>query len=218
MLSFQDLVKYIGLALIFFFLIKAFSNQFLSNIQIIIIVVCIMVLVIFLACQNFTCQNKQKFEGYQSGLQINASAFDKNNKNIDQTKNQDYVDADLEDLEDLEDLKDNMNINRDKYQDIKNREKEAMKRIRSGYENDMVHTTSHPFNTVPLGTQLYDYTYLPAENWFRAYENPPPCIMDEQTIVEPIGNSSITGLMEFDSVNNVNVPRNGLVRTNKIDK
>ena len=62
----------------------------------------------------------------------------------------------------------------------------------------MVNTTTNPLNTVPLGTQLYGYTYMPPENWFRAYEQPPVCITDNNTTVNPVTDPSINCLLEYE--------------------
>jgi len=77
-----------------------------------------------------------------------------------------------------------------------------MNKIQATHKDDMVYTTTHPFNTVPLGTQLYGYTYLPPENWFRAYERPPVCISKKSCPVCPVADPSTAGLLEFDSNNN----------------
>jgi len=81
-----------------------------------------------------------------------------------------------------------------------------MEKIQSMHKNDMANTNTHPFNTIPLGSQLYGYTYLPPENWFRAYEKPPICTTDKKCRIMPMSDASITGLMEFDTINNVKKP------------
>ena len=83
-----------------------------------------------------------------------------------------------------------------------------MDRIAGGYKDEMVYTSTHPFNTVPLGTQLYGYTYLPPENWFRAYERPPVCVTDDRSPVVPVYSSAgVSELMQFDTTNNISVTR-----------
>lgn len=103
--------------------------------------------------------------------------------------------------EDLENLKNWLGIDHDKYREIKNREEQVKKTIRSTYSGDMIHTTTNPMNTVPLGSKLYPYTYLPPENWFRAYEQPPVCIVDKPATVSPLTDPTVHGLIEFDTMN-----------------
>jgi len=101
-------------------------------------------------------------------------------------------------------LKDIMGIDKEVYEKLGQEEQEAMGKIVGRYRDEMVYTSTHPFNTVPLGTQLYGYTYLPPENWFRAYEKPPVCVTDRRCPVEPIYSGKDTvDLMEFDTSNNV---------------
>jgi hypothetical protein len=96
-----------------------------------------------------------------------------------------------------------MGIDKQTYEKLIENEKKAMNKIREKQRDEMVYTNTHPFNTIPLGTQLYGYTYLPPENWFRAYERPPVCVTDKQCPVCPIAESNTSGLMEFDTTNNV---------------
>jgi len=212
MLSFQNAIKYIGLAAIFYFLIKAFANEKLTNIQIALAVICIMVLVIFIGGQNFTCQQKiERFQEINSSIiaplvQTDSLNEDSLNEAPLQAPSTGYAENNYEnnyENDDIEDLKEIINFDDEQYQKIKNNEKNAMNKIKSKYQNEMVYTTTHPFNTVPLGAQLYGYTYLPPENWFRAYETPPICIMNKRRSVHPVNNPYIAGLMEFDSGDNV---------------
>ncbi|XWV26499.1 hypothetical protein QJ857_gp0570 [Tupanvirus soda lake] len=207
MFTLQDGIKYIGLAAIVYFLLKAFANNILTNCQIIILVLCIMLFVIFIASQNFNCPNKYKVERFDMTNGITNSVYDGPlNHNIDDDDTADeYNNMDHSD-DDINDFKDIMGIDKQRYEQIKNTEKNAMDRIRSNHKNEMIHTTTHPFNTVPLGTQLYGYTYLPPENWFRAYERPPVCISEKICAVCPVADPSTAGLLEFDSNNNIMGP------------
>lgn len=200
MVSLQNIIKYLGLAVIFYFLIKAFANNKLTNTQIVIVVLLIMIFVIFIASQNFNCPNK--IEGYQPTNTLikfpaayNMDESLDNTVNDDNSDNIDYVDDDIKDFKDI--------IDNQKYQNIKNNEMEVKNNIRSKYKYDMIYTQTNPLNTVPLGSQLYGYTYLPPENWFRAYEKPPVCITDKRCAICPISDPSIAGLMEFDSSSNI---------------
>lgn len=195
MISIPNIVKYLGLAAIFYFFIKAFASNKLTDLQIALIVTIIMIFVIFIAGQNFSCIRR---EGYQvsNGIQMDENI---NDNGIEIYQGND--DFSYED-DDFKKLKDEMGIDNIKYQQIKDREKEAMNRIRSKYKYDMVRTTSNPLNTVPLGASIYGYTYLPPENWFRAYECPPVCITDKKCPVCPIMDPLVANLMEFDTENN----------------
>ena len=62
MISISDTIKYIGIAAIVYFLIKAFARDSLSNLQILVLVVLIMILVIFISCQNVNCPHKNRIE------------------------------------------------------------------------------------------------------------------------------------------------------------
>lgn len=213
MFSFEDGIKYIGLAVIFYFLIKAFADDKITNLHVVIIVVCIMVLVFFIGNQNFTCS--KKIEGFDEVNQNvinkpynrlknmpNQNIYDHRDNNINELKNipnqniYDYHDSDINDLRNV------INIDEQQYQNIKNNENKIMDKIRSNYKDDMIHTTTHPFNTIPLGSQLYGYTYLPPENWFRAYEKPPVCVTNNRSPIYSMTSPSTAGLMEFDT--NVN--------------
>lgn len=210
MISLQDSIKYIAVAAIIYFLLKAFVADKLGEEYIILLVVIIMALVIFIANQNFTCPNKRRLEGYQmtNPAIVNSVYPGPTNTNEPLDKptewnNTQYPDADIEDMKDI------MAIDKETYEKLNENEKKAIDRIRSNYTNEMVYTTTHPFNTVPLGTQLYGYTFLPPENWFRAYERPPVCITDKKCPVCPVADASTSGLMEFDASNNILGP-NGI--------
>lgn len=206
MFSLQDLIKYLGSAAIIYFLIKAFTHDKLNNTNISIIVICIMALIIFITMQNSSCSTKNKIEGYQSVNQYMVDSVYANPNNEESyhailNKDNTYED------EDVRDFKDIMGIDKKMYEKMEQNEKKAMKKIKSKYQDEMVYTTTHPFNTVPLGTQLYGYTFLPPENWFRAYERPPICITDKVNKVQSVADPSIAGLLEFDTTTNIVGPK-----------
>jgi hypothetical protein len=192
MLSIPNIIKYLGLTAMFYFLIKAFSSNKLTDFQIICAVITIMIFVIFVARQNFSCTR----EGYQTYNM--PRIYGNGNTDNDVRIYQGNDDFSYED-DDIRELKDAIGIDKIKYQQIKNREKEAMNRIKSQYKYDMVRTMTNPLNTIPLGASIYGYTYLPPENWFRAYERPPVCITDKKCPVCPIVDPTVTNLMEFDT-------------------
>lgn len=207
MFSLQDLIRYVGLAAIIFFLIKAFANNKLNNKQIIFLVIAITLIVIFLICQYPSCRKTK--EPYQI---TDPPLVDSIYPGPDNTE---YKADQLEKLppmkeyvnEDMQNSKDIAGIDKELYHRLMKQEKKAMNKIRDNYRDQMVYTTTHPFNTVPLGTQLYGYTYLPPENWFRAYDAPPVCITDKKCPVCPILDTQNTSeLMEFDTANNVMGP------------
>lgn len=108
--------------------------------------------------------------------------------------------------QDLKDLRDIMRINPESYNRLQENERLAADKIRQGFRDEMVFTQTNPLNTVPLGTQLYGYTYLPPENWFRGWERPPVCVRDTNANVAPLSSPSTTGLLEFDAANNAMGP------------
>lgn len=203
MFTLQDAIKYIGLAAIIYFLIKAFAANKLPDKYIIVLVILIMAIVIFIVNQQTKCPRKT-VEGYQiTPPSIVPSIYPgPDNKDPVLDKPDEWVVKDYTN-EDIENLKDIMGINKETYEKLKENEQRAVDKITAGYKNEMVYTTTHPFNTIPLGTQIYGYTYLPPENWFRAYERPPVCISDKRCSVCPIADASVSGLMEFDASNNV---------------
>jgi hypothetical protein len=193
MFTLQDGIKYIGIAAIVYFLLKAFAHNKLTNTQTIILVVCIMALVIFVACQNFNCPKKIIPEGFESNNLMVANSTNINMEDGAFNETIEHTDDDINDFKNI------VGIDNKRYNVIKTNEKNKIDQIRNSYKNDMVYTTTHPFNTVPLGSQLYGYTYLPPENWFRAYERPPICITDKKSTVGPVADPSIAGLLEFDT-------------------
>lgn len=205
MISLQDCIKYIGLAAIIYFLIKAFADNLLSNKQIGILVLCIIIIVIFIVNQQLSCTKIEKFDSNNNSAQLVSN----NENNITR---QDMDDEDTND-DDMDNLKDILGVDDQKYQNIIQKENDAMNKIRSNHQYEMVYTNTHPFNTIPLGSQIYGYTYLPPENWYRAYERPPVCITNKQNNVYPAPNASISGLMEFDSDNNLSN-----INTNYVNK
>lgn len=197
MITLQDGIKYIGLAAIIYFLIKAFAANILSDKHILILVILIMAVVIFIANQKVGCD--RRIEGFQQQIDGITKQPDTpqgaSNSSNDWNK-QNYNSQDFEDIKNL------MNLDIGTYNRLNEQEKQAINKIKSKYRDDMVYTQTNPLNTVPLGSQLYGYTYMPPENWFRAYERPPVCITDKKCQVCPVADASIAGLLEFDSNTN----------------
>lgn len=168
--SLQFIIIYIGLILILFFLIKGFVKNCLNNTQILILIFIIVLIVIFV-CSQSCMPNVETYSPINSLAPLSSSPDSP--------------------------MQPGCSMNR--YNDIIRREQMAMNKIRSKYQNDMVYTESHPFNTVPLGAQLYDYTYLPPENWFRPYEQPHVCTSNNRYKDYYTPDKSICGLMEFET-------------------
>lgn len=163
--TFIDTIKYIGLAIFIFFLLKAMAGEILSNCQILIIVLCIMILVLIIVAQTLDCarQKKHKLEKFTNDVDEVSS------NNIIPTT----FDDDVNNASESDTIPTTFNDNidtKDKLKMLISRENEAKSRIRKGYSGEMKYTRSHPFNTMPLGSQIYGYSYLPPENWFRPYE------------------------------------------------
>jgi hypothetical protein len=108
--------------------------------------------------------------------------------------NRTYVNKDANDMIDI------LHLDRSSMNELNNNEKIAEAKIIEGYQDEMVYNETHPFNTIPLGSQIYSYTYLPPENWFRAFNPPPICITDHYNKVSPVYSGTTTSdLMEFDT-------------------
>lgn len=129
MLSFEDIIKYVGLAVVFYFLIRAFTNDKLTNTQIILIVICIMVLVIFVATKNFNCPKKEKFTGVP----------ETKSKNLPEQPNP-LNDSDLFNEDDIKEMK----------SIIENREKEKQKDNNYGYTYMPPETWFSAYKRVPV--------------------------------------------------------------------
>ena len=205
MISLQDSVKYIVLALILYCLLKAFSVDSTSDKELAFLVICIVFVVFVLTYNtNTKCKKRRRVEEYQMTAPPVVDSIYPQKDNIDekpdsniQYKNIEYVDADIKDFKDI------MAIDKKTFKKIMDNEQRAMDVIQDNHTNEMVYTNTHPFNTVPLGTQLYGYTYLPPENWFRAYERPPVCVTDQRCPVCPSAYGNTADLMQFDTSNNI---------------
>lgn len=200
MISFRDGIKYVGFGGVLYFLIKSIAKDNIDNKQLISLVVGIVIITIFL--MQSKCKKVEGFQVTDPPIVDSIYPGPPNRETrsaplLPMKQTIQYTD------EDIRDFKDIAGIDKQTYEKLIENEQRAMNKIRMGYKDEMVFTTSHPFNTVPLGTQLYGYTYLPPENWFRAYERPPVCVTDKRCPVSPVLDSSTSGLMEFDTSNNV---------------
>lgn len=203
MSSLSDIVKYVGLAVIIYLLSRAFTHNQLDHKQSIIFTLIVLGIVFLLhKSHKNKCATNEKYQITDPPIvssiypgpdntEFRPEYVERPNKEIK------YEDPDINDFKDI------MRINKDVYEKLIDNEERAENKIRKKYRDEMVYTKSHPFNTIPLGTQLYGYTYLPPENWFRAYERPPVCVTDKKCPVCPITSSNVEGLMEFDTGNNI---------------
>lgn len=193
-------LRYVGLAAIIFFLIKALHEvNVTGDNKSIGAVVCLIMGVIIVMTWHM---NKKCVENYEELIPplVNSIYPEKKQDTTTSTatyKVQDYADDDIKDMEKIS------GINMDRYNQLKENEQRAMDKITANYHDDMVNTKTHPFNTVALGAQLYGYTYLPPENWFRAYERPPVCITDKPCQVCPSSDTKIANLLQYDSSGDV---------------
>jgi hypothetical protein len=205
MIDLNKLFFYFLQALVVGLLIKALTPE-TENFKIAILSSIIILTLIILNKESF--QSKKKIEGYDTLKRpLVSSVFEKPStyspqkfiRDVDMTK---YPDKDVEDLKNI------MMVDKKLISALDDNEKKAREVIRKNYQDDMRFTNTHEFNTVPLGSQIYSYTYLPPENWFRAYERPPVCISDQKCPVCPTisSGSSMVGLMEFDAASNITGP------------
>lgn len=211
MILLEDAIKYIGIIAVIYFLIKAFANDKMNNKEICLLTLFITVPIIAMCVQlsKKKCQIKRA-EYYQITDPPIVPSIYPGPSNQDMVLGTVKVPPPLpesaQDL-DVQDFKSLLPIDLEVYDGLIDEENAAKDRIRQAYTNEMVFTETNPLNTVPLGTQLYGYTFLPPENWFRAYERPPVCITDRISPVFPIGEGSkFADLLEFDSRSNISGP------------
>lgn len=199
MFSFNDVIKYVGLAAVIYFLLKGFANNKLSNKEISIIVLIVIVLVIFICSQNFSCSKNRygnRIESFGQQLQNNSDSDIENGQYTISGTKKPQTNGGEESTADLAKI---FGIDSKKYREIIDRENKAKNAIKQSYKNDMVHTTTNPLNTIPLGASIYGYTFLPPENWFRAYDTPPVCYSIGDIDVASFAPKTTECLLEFDS-------------------
>lgn len=194
-------IKYIGLAIFIFLLIKSLqqSNTISSNDKEIALIAFIIVLNISILSSNNNCPKTEGYKVLQTPLvpsvyeEVNDETEEEENDEGEEEVKNKYEIKVYED-EDIKEMRKMLGISDEKMQKLRDNEQKAADIITSNYQYDMVNTTSHPFNTVPLGTRLYGYTLMPPENWFRAYEKPPVCVTDKPCKIcpsEAYGTSSL---------------------------
>lgn len=265
MISFENIVTYLGAAGIIYCLIKAFTDDTVDDINIGIMIAIIMVVIIFLTNKNKLTEGFGTTDApVQDGLFESAdgtvtgvfrpkvdNVTGVSRPNVDNPLAGDVVTsvtktgvnvpvniapaeianttepqitfeerAVVEKIRPVEqqrrqfdyrtndqDMIDFMNLSKldkEKYEKMMFIEDAAKEGIKERYTNEMVYTTSNPFNTLPLGRDLNPYTYLPEFAWYRGYEQPPVCIPSPNDCpVCPLAPSGTTDLMHFDNVDNI---------------
>ena len=217
MWSFSNTWKYIVLAILLFLLTKAFCGEQVENVKIIILIVLVMSVIIFMDNAGGATR-REGFDptdpAYVKSVYPSPSMRPKLRDDTlwapapDLSETEEYNPELMKD-QDLVDLKDIMGIDKITEKGLIQKETEAEQKIKDRHRNEMQYTNSHPYNTIPLGSQIYSYTYLPPENWFRAYERPPVCITDRahKNEVYPVGENKYTDLMEFDTTAHITGPQ-----------
>lgn len=210
MIPLEDAIKYIGVIAIIYFLIKAFVEDKMNNREICLLTLFITIPIVALCIQLPKKKRVNQVEHYQiTDPPIVPSIYpgpSNQDAVLGTVKVPPPLPASAQDL-DVQDFKSIVPINLQTYEGLIDEENRAKDKIRQSYTNEMVFTETNPLNTVPLGTQLYGYTFLPPENWFRAYERPPICITNNRSTVLPIGEGSqFADLLEFDSRANIPGP------------
>ncbi len=221
-LNTKNYVRTAFIVVISYFLIKAFMDEQVNDMNASLISLVIGLSINYALSKHiFSSEGEHKrLEGFKDVANgscrdyYTTSVYDPNYKPLPAQPNKvkkEYTDPDLEDMEDV------ALVDRKKMEQLQNNEDKARAEIRAGYKDEMKYTTSHEFNTRPLGAQIYSYTMLPPENWFRAYDRPPVCVSEKYNTVNPASSSSTTAnLMEFDTLANVSRPLQ--IDTNYIDK
>jgi len=213
MISLEDIIKYVGLAIIIFCLVKAFADKKIKDQYILLLVLFIMAPIVFLQVGKFTCPRVALTENYQVTDPPVVPSIYPGPPNRDRVLGTVTIPpplpASATDL-DVQDQKSISGIDMQIFEKLGGAEDRAKDKIRRAYANEMVFTRTNPLNTVPLGTQLYGYTYLPPENWFRAYERPPVCLVngtDKLWTANPIDEGAyVRDLLEFDTETNIPGP------------
>lgn len=201
----EKLVKYGGLGLITYLLIKAFTDGLMEEKHIYVLVTLIMVPIVLLGFGSDSCPRLK--ENYQITDPPIVPSIYPGPPDQDRVLGTVAAPPPMPPMPMVDqDIKDQMSItgiDMKIYDALGAEEERAKDKIRASYTNDMIYTESNPLNTIPLGTQIYGYTYLPAENWFRAYERPPPCLVNGKeplVVVKPITEGAyISDLLEYDS-------------------
>lgn len=181
MLSLENSVKYIGLAAIIYFLIKAFTNNLLSNWQIALFVIIIMIVIIFIIEQKTACdQNRKTREGFQEVKQTEILNNDENK--IDPDTNIENIEV----IDGIERIMDEDQIDQGEFSD------DQVGNLNKSNKID-------PASEIPPESGSYGYTYMPPEYWFRVYDNPPRCITSRPCQVCPSAGLQTYGYLELDA-------------------
>lgn len=168
----QDIIKYIGIAAVLFFLIKAFIGNKLDNTQLIILIILIMIIIIFIACQSFTCK-----KGYERFRELNNLNNSNNSNNFAENQKENNIGCPVVG---------------------KTVGKKVDQNSASIFPTNIQPNNNNNELRFPKETDLHGYTYLPQE--FSFYERPPVCVTDKVCPVCPLIDPSTFGLLEFDTL------------------
>lgn len=113
--------------------------------------------------------------------------------------------------QDFSNFMDIANIDKQAYQALVNNENRVKNILLDDYPK-IASSLTNPLNTVPLGAQLYGYTYLPPENWFRAYDRPPLCLTENANGVTGTIDPIVGNMLQFDAVGNIMGPQGPSLR------
>jgi len=170
MLSSQHLLIFLALAIIIFFLLKAFVGNKLSNIQIVLIILAIMLIVIFISGQDIGCRRKKSAEKYQS-VDNKLSTF-KSNYDILVTE---------------EENDDPNEFNQPNQTNQPNQ-----------CPNIVASTINPKPKNTGKNSDPYGYTYLSPKLWYQDYDTVPICITNERCRTCPMVEPLTNGLLEVD--------------------
>lgn len=213
MITFDDGVKYIGLIAVVYFVVKAFVHDKITNKQTYLLVMIITVPIIALAIhmsqkkcnRRDVVRERQIYEPQFDSLSFSRTPgvvepFQITDPPITSSIYPGPLNADpvlgkvnipqtppAFNFPEVAGIENSGVINKQNYQGLIAQEERAKDNIRQSWTNEMIFTESNPLNTIPLGSQVYQMTYLPPENWFRGYDTPPVCIMDRPSVVNAIG-------------------------------
>lgn len=211
MFCFNDYVKYIGLTIILLFVIKYLMPTMGFIEALILSIVLITVFIVLINSKNICKKKLERFvndstnqlnQPNQPNNQYNQLNNQLNNQSNNQLNNQSnqsnqsnnkpkttYNQHINDRYEYASDVPYEL-LDTEAIEQIKTREANAMAKIVSKYQDNMIYTESHPFNTVPLGSKLYGYTYLPPENWYRPNDYQKTTYLHKSVVVPT--NSDIT--------------------------
>ena len=218
MFHINNILKYVGLTVFVYFLIKTFSNNNMTNTQIYVVVGLVVMTVFIMANNNEGSCPRRFAEGYKKKDKKNTSPTTGHthpttghthsttghpttgHSHDTDDEHESDTDDDYETEENME-LKKSVGFRDDVHKKIKEQESKAKQKVIS--KKKKTKSRTNPLNTVPLGTSHFNYTMMPVENWFRAYDKPPICLPssndDDDDEVKPTEHKQTANLMHIHS-------------------